>query len=190
VNLHYADTVETDVYVALRSRIGLFESVVGRLQPILARLPALISGRVLAGKALNDADRAEAAKKIEAEADAAQRRGFDIDAVTEADFAEPARPPARLTLDDLEAVIREASILPPGIDVKTMQPRQYSLLMPGMASPVRVTTDAEFYEQHADSVELWSPGSPTFIAPDAVAAAEELPADATISDLLRLNTRA
>ena len=35
VNLHYADTVETDVYRALRNRIGLFESVVGRLQPIL-----------------------------------------------------------------------------------------------------------------------------------------------------------
>ena len=37
VNLHYEGTVETDVYRALRSRIGLFEAVVGRLQPILAR---------------------------------------------------------------------------------------------------------------------------------------------------------
>jgi SNF2 family DNA or RNA helicase len=34
VNLHYADTVEADVYRALRARIGLFETVVGRLQPI------------------------------------------------------------------------------------------------------------------------------------------------------------
>ncbi len=31
VNMHYADTVETDVYVALRHRIGLFERVVGGL---------------------------------------------------------------------------------------------------------------------------------------------------------------
>ena len=38
VNLQYEGTVETDVYRALRSRIGLFESVVGRLQPILASL--------------------------------------------------------------------------------------------------------------------------------------------------------
>src|SRR5690606_3157117 len=30
VNLHYRDTVEADVYAALRSRIGLFEHVVGR----------------------------------------------------------------------------------------------------------------------------------------------------------------
>ena len=50
VNLHYEGTVETDVYRALRSRIGLFESVVGRLQPILARLPQMISRTVLSGE--------------------------------------------------------------------------------------------------------------------------------------------
>ena len=49
INLHYEDTVETDVYRALRERIGLFESVVGRLQPILARMPQTISEAVLSG---------------------------------------------------------------------------------------------------------------------------------------------
>ena len=49
VNLHYAGTVETDVYSALRTRINLFESVVGPLQPILARLPSTIAGAVLGG---------------------------------------------------------------------------------------------------------------------------------------------
>ena len=29
-----------------------------------------------------------------------------------------------------------------------------------MTAPVRVTTDTGFYGQHADSAELWSPGSP------------------------------
>ena len=43
VNLHYEDTVETDVYQALRDRIGLFETIVGRLQPILAELPRTIT---------------------------------------------------------------------------------------------------------------------------------------------------
>lgn len=42
VNLHYEERVETDVYGALRERIGLFETVVGRLQPILALLPGTI----------------------------------------------------------------------------------------------------------------------------------------------------
>ena len=43
VNLHYQDTVEADVYHALRTRIDLFQSFVGRLQPILARLPRAIT---------------------------------------------------------------------------------------------------------------------------------------------------
>jgi ERCC4-related helicase len=42
-NLHYDDTVETDVYVALRQRIGLFEAIVGRLQPILATVPGALA---------------------------------------------------------------------------------------------------------------------------------------------------
>jgi superfamily II DNA/RNA helicase len=74
INLHYADTVEADVYQALRLRIGLFESVVGRLQPILARLPTLITGRVLAGKTKPAEERRAVVTEIEREADEAQAR--------------------------------------------------------------------------------------------------------------------
>ena len=65
VNLHYyAGTVETDVYRALRTRINLFESVVGPLQPILARLPQTIVARFSratadAARALDDRRRTE-----------------------------------------------------------------------------------------------------------------------------------
>jgi hypothetical protein len=41
--------------------------------------------------------------------------------------------------------------------------------MPGQAE-LRVTTDASFYEENADSVELWSPGGVAF--PDAVKSAD------------------
>ena len=80
-------TVETDVYRALRSRISLFESVVGRLQPILARLPRAISQAVLSGE---DRERASVVDDIERQARDAEARGFDIDAVTEEDLAMPA----------------------------------------------------------------------------------------------------
>lgn len=43
-----------------------------------------------------------------------------------------------------------------------------------MSAPVRVTTDPDYYEQHPDSTELWSPGSSVFPVPEAVAPAEEL----------------
>ena len=45
VNLHYEGTVETDVYRVLRDRLGLFQSVVGPLQPILSRMPAMLLAR-------------------------------------------------------------------------------------------------------------------------------------------------
>ena len=64
VNLHYQDTVETDVYQALRSRIGLFESVVGRLQPILAHMPQMISQTVLSGHHRDARERANAVDAI------------------------------------------------------------------------------------------------------------------------------
>lgn len=182
VNLHYADTVETDVYVALRHRIGLFEKVVGGLQPILARMPSLISGRVLTGQGRGEDARQEAVREIEAEASRAEQGGgFDIDAVTDADLTEPPRPQPALTMDDLERVIASPSLLPPGIEVTPMGEREYGFRQPGLTEAVRVATDPTYYEQNADSVELWSPGNPTFPTPeDAV----DAPLGATLSEVL------
>ena len=73
VNLHYQDTVESDVYQALRTRIGLFESVVGRLQPILARMPRTISQAVLSGHNRDARERANVVDAIRT-GDAGTRR--------------------------------------------------------------------------------------------------------------------
>jgi hypothetical protein len=43
-----------------------------------------------------------------------------------------------------------------------MGKREYRFRQPGLGREVRVSTDLAYYEQHADSVELWSPGNPTF----------------------------
>jgi superfamily II DNA/RNA helicase len=40
INLAYKETVEADVYFRLGERINLFQGIVGKLQPILARLPS------------------------------------------------------------------------------------------------------------------------------------------------------
>ena len=81
-------------------------------------------------------------------------------------------------------VINATGVLPPGIEAKTMGAREYSYLAPGMSERVRVTTDAGYYEQHADSVELWSPGNPLFPAPDNAAPADEIPAGSSLPSLL------
>jgi hypothetical protein len=154
LNLHYANTVEADVYLALRQRIGLFENVVGKLQPILASLPRLISGRVLDGKTRPDEERRAVIAEIGGEADRAQASGFDIDEVTDTDLSEAAPEPSPLTMDDLEQVVRTSALLPPGIEVEPMGVREYKLRAPGMKDWIRISTNPVYYEQHADAMEL------------------------------------
>ena len=181
INLHYEGTVETDVYRALRSRIGLFESVVGRLQPILARLPRAISQAVLSGE---DRERASVVDDIERQARDAEARGFDIDAVTEEDLAMPARALSPVTMNDLDRIIGSSDLMPPGTDVQPLRRREYGLLAPGMTERLRVTTDAEYFEEHAESLELWSPGNPLFNPPEFLASSEDLPSGGTLKDIL------
>ena len=184
VNLHYEDTVETDVYRALRNRIGLFESVVGRLQPILAQLPRAISIAVLSGGGREDADRALIADTIVQQAREAEGRGFDIDSVTEDDLAMPDRPLSPVTMEDLDRVVGSPDLMPPGTDIQPMGHREYGLLAPGMTEQLRVTTDPEYFEEHAESVELWSPGNALFIPPEFTAPTDEPSADKTLKDIL------
>ena len=171
VNLHYKGTVETDIYRALRERIHLFETVVGRLQPILAQLPGVI-GRAVLGKAAagDGAVRSNAVAAIERQTAEAQASGFDLDAaVDESDLELPPTPPSSLTMDDLEQVISNPGLMHPDAELRRLGNREYTLRLPGMAEFVRVTTDPAYFEEHAESVELWSPGSPAFRAPEGLA---------------------
>lgn len=184
VNLHYEGTVETDIYRALRDRIGLFQSVVGPLQPILARLPGKISQSVLAGEGCDARERANLVDAIEREAGEFRDAGFDIDTVTESDLAMPERPQPIVTMDDLDRIVGSSDLLAPGFEIQPMGHREYSLLAPGMSAPLRVTTDSEYFEEHAESVELWSPGNPLFIAPEFADTVVSEPSHGTLKDIL------
>jgi superfamily II DNA/RNA helicase len=161
VNLHYEGTVEADVYMALRHRINLFESVVGRLQPILAKLPGVIAGHVLTRHSSDPDARSALAGDLEQQAEAAKQDGFDLD-----------------------LVLQRADSWPLGLVVKKLQDGEYAYQSPGMAKPVRITTRPDYFDDHSDSLELWSPGSPSFPAPEVEANPQEL-ADITIPALLR-----
>ena len=184
INLHYEDTVETDVYRALRDRIGLFESVVGRLQPILARMPRTISETVLSGGRRSQQEAADLADRIQQEAREAEQTGFDLDAVTEADLAMPALPASPVTMHDLDRIISRPDLMSPGTEIQPLRQREYGLLAPGMKKPLRVTTDPEYYEENAGSVEFWSPGSPLFTPPEFAAEVDQVPGARTLKDVL------
>ena len=133
-NLHYEDTVETDVYRALGSRINLFQRVVGPLHPILARLPGTITNTVLADPRTEAPDRADLREAIERQIDEGGSGGFDIDAVLEEDWTMPERPAPAMTMDDLDRVIGAEDLMPQGTQVRPLGAREYALRAPGMTS--------------------------------------------------------
>ena len=184
INLHYEGTVETDVYRALRNRIGLFESVVGRLQPILAQLPRTISEAVLAGESRSLDERASIVDEIERQTHEREGRGFDIDAVTEGDVSMPERPPSSVTMEDLDRIVGMSDLMPSGTDIQRLGHREYGLLAQGMAESLRITTDPEYFEEHAESVELWSPGNVLFTPPEFTARTKKAPRGETLKDIL------
>ena len=184
INLHYEGTVETDVYRALRDRIGLFESVVGRLQPILARMPQTISEAVLSGARRSQREAADLVDRIQQQTQEAERKGFDLDAVTEDDLAMPKLPASPVTMDDLDRVIGSPDLMPPGTEIQPLGQREYGLLAPGMREPLRVTTDPQYFEENADSLEFWSPGSPLFIPPEFVVQHDLAPSVRSLKDVL------
>jgi hypothetical protein len=178
INLHYNDTVETDVYRALRTRIGLFESVVGRLQPILSQLPQRISQSVLTNR-----NRGQVIAEIE-DAVKDTGSGLDLDAVTDSGLEIISRPKPLYDFDDLDRVVTAESARPAGIAVSSLSDREYAYLAPGMSTPIRVTTDPEYYENNVESVELWSPGNPLFPCSEMIAERSELTEGCSIGDLL------
>ena len=188
-NLHYEDTVETDVYRALGSRINLFQRVVGPLQPILARLPGTITNTVLADPRTEAPDRAGLREAIERQIDEGESGGFDIDAVLEEDWTLPERPAPAMTMDDLDRVIGAEDLMPQGTQVRPLGAREYALRAPGMASELRVTTDPDYYEEHTESVEFWSPGNPLFNAPETLETWDETSCERRLRELLEFGPR-
>jgi hypothetical protein len=90
----------------------------------------------------------------------------------------------KLTLHDLDMVLQRADTLPAALVVKKLQDGEYAYKAPGMANPVRITTRPDYFDEHSDSLELWSPGSRSFPIPEAEAIEREL-AGISISTLLK-----
>ena len=184
VNLHYEDTVESDIYRALRERIDLFQTVVGRLQPILAGIAQKISHSVLSGASRDPAQRKGLVATLGHDAQEREAGGFDFDEVTESDIETLARPDSPITMDDLDRVINTSEWMPHDVQVEPLGKRQYKLWLPDRIAPLRVTTDPSFYEEHTEDVELWSPGNPLFVAPEFDRVPEESLRGKTLQDIL------
>jgi SNF2 family DNA or RNA helicase len=161
LNFAYRDTVEQDVFFTVGTRINLFQGIVGRLQPILSRLPKRFEELALAGRESRDGERARFLAEIEAQVREVQSSGFDIDATVEDSLDLPDLPETPLTLGELDRVINIAKARPPEIDWRPLDAGSYGIAVPG-GEPVRVTTDAKVFDFSGDSHQLFSPGGAVF----------------------------
>jgi len=158
VNLFVADTVEAEVYRALRERVGLFENVVGPLQPILARLPRRLEEAALAGAQRQR----ELVAELERDVAEARAGGLDLDQLTSGGVAGDEIPEPPYGLAELARLLDRPDLLPESIRISPAGPRDRRLQAPGPSPVVRVTADPEHFDAHAESVELFAPGSPVF----------------------------
>ena len=164
VNLLYRDTVETDVYIALRERIGLFKTMVGRLQPILASLPKLFEKQALSGTP-RTSDAAIGAVDRLIQTASVDSLDLDLFAAGELDVAVARRSP--IDLSDLRKLLVEPGQLPLGSRASPLGDRDWRWNDGRLSSAVRVTLDRDYFDNHIDSVEMWTPGSVTFPWPSA-----------------------
>ncbi len=156
LNLHYEGTVEADVYFALRHRVGLFEKVVGPLQPILARLPRWIEEGLTGERPLD-------AEGFDREVDRLARTvpALDLDELVEGGVsAERPRPP--YDLSHLARLLGRPELLPDRVEVERLGPRDWAWRDAHRTGAIRVTADADFYDDYPESTELFTPGSPIF----------------------------
>jgi len=164
INLAYLGTVEADVYFVVGSRIQLFQGIVGKLQPILSRLPKEIERVTLAQADNREALRHQFLAEVEQQVAQADQESLDIDAATGESLEIPPMPEPAMTLDQIELAFRDGRLLPGVATWRSLDPQSYAAELPGMRAAVRVTTDADVFEYSGDSHQLFSPGGQLFEA--------------------------
>jgi len=158
--------------------------VVGPLQPILARLPGQIERSVLDARNADVQARSAVVDSIVREVDECERAGFDIDTMTDGGFNMPEQARPIITMEDMDRVIASSDLMPAGYRIEPMGERAYKLLAPDMKQQLRVTTSLEYFDQHPESVELWSPGNPLFDSMSVRAPADPVPKEKTLKEIL------
>jgi hypothetical protein len=102
----------------------------------------------------------------------ADRSTLDIDTASFESLEVPLLPEPAMTLEQIDAIMRDGRAVPKEMEWKPLDPRSYSLRMPGMATASRVTTDADVFEYSGENHQLFSPGGQLFAAVQSVGRGE------------------
>ena len=87
---------------------------------------------------------------------------LNLDDFADEDLDIPARRDPAINLSDLRTIPDRPILLPSGSEALHLNEKDYRSVDGFLPHAVRVTVDRKFYEMHSDSVEFWTPGSPTF----------------------------
>ncbi|MFH1739958.1 MAG: helicase-related protein, partial [bacterium] len=177
INFAYENTVEADIYFALARRINLFQGIVGRLQPILSRLPREFQILSLQPSERRDAHRQRFIADVEQMAQESESVAFDIDEVAIEATEIPELPDPALTLEQIDASLNKSDVRPPEMDWKQLDFRSYAMQLPGMPDQVRATTSSDVFEDHFESHEFLSPGGHLFRAIEEGCVGQETESD-------------
>src|SRR4051812_36112746 len=99
---------------------------------------------------------------LEQTAREADQTTLDIDEVAADALEMPSLPAPALNLADLDLALNHPGILPPGLEWRRLDSGSYALRLPGMDQEVRVTTQAEVFDDHFESHQFLSPGGVLF----------------------------
>jgi hypothetical protein len=161
---NYISTTYNQASAKEKNAVGFVMTIYRRrLASSFAALRHTLEDRLTATRHSSDEDaRSALAGNLEQQAEAAKQDGFDLDAMLDGDLEEPPRPAPKLTLADLDLILQRPDALPPGVVVKKFGNGEYAYQTPGMPEPIRITTRPDYFDEHSESLELWSPGSPLF----------------------------
>jgi SNF2 family DNA or RNA helicase len=136
VNLHYEDTVESNVYKVLRDRIGMFNKVVGKLQPILSRIAGQITRAVLVKS--DDAAAASVLEDIEKGVVEAEEMVFDLDSLLAGQAIDATQVSALYDLGYLGKILEDHDRMIPEAKVLRRSEKEAFYQTQGMANPIPI----------------------------------------------------
>lgn len=185
-NYFYEDTVEAQVYRALQDRIDWFQDVVGPLQPILAQVGQIIQTVAMVPEAERKQALQETLSELQSTLDRAEA-GLDLDQWAETaqvERADALRTP--ITLPELAQVLTTSARF--GARFRPHEQIAGAFWLRQDGGEVAVTFDGQTFDDHPNTVQLLTFGTPLFdalldeILPPGAGAAQ-------IGPLLRVQTR-
>lgn len=159
-NYFYEDTVEANVYKALEGRIQWFETVVGDLQPILARVARTITNAAMQTGAARRTVMAEEIESIRRDIDQKQTSALNLDQYIskEVEGRPHAMPP--VSQSEIERTLLQSSGLRGRFQQHPELAGAYYLWHEGTAVPA--TFDPQLFDEKPESVRLLSYGEELF----------------------------